>query len=106
MDTNTPASEQFLVAANAWVDAEAAADLLETTKSAVLAQMMQKLGDKLAINKAERNVKAGTEWYQHVTKIAKAREQANRCKVAMEYKRMKFAEWQSHEANERTIARL
>ena len=61
-----PLSEQFRIVAKRWVDCDAAANLLEETKSAVLAQMMAKLGD-MPVSRAEMNVKASDEWTEHIT---------------------------------------
>lgn len=105
MSDNLPLYEQYALAANRWVDAEAAASLLEDTKSAILAQMMAKHGD-IAINRAEQQVKSSPEWYAHVEGIIEARRQANHWKVQLEYIRMRFQEWQSQEANNRIEARL
>lgn len=105
MTDNLPFSEQFRIVAKQWVDADAAATLLEDTKSAVLAERMQDHAG-LAINRAEQLVKSSPEWRDHLEKIIAARKQANRFKVQMEYLRMKFSEWQSHEATKRTEARL
>jgi hypothetical protein len=105
MTANLPWSEQFRVVAKQWVDADAAATLLEDTKSAVLAERMQAHAD-LAVNRAEQIVKSSPEWRDHVEKMVNARKAANRLKVQMEYLRMKFSEWQSHEATKRTEARL
>lgn len=102
---NLPWSEQFRIVAKQWVDADAGATLLEDTKSAVLSERMQALGD-MAVSKAEAIVKASPEWRDHVTKTVEARKLSNRLKVQMEYLRMKFSEWQSHEATKRTEARL
>jgi hypothetical protein len=105
MNANLPWSEQFRVVAKQWVDADAAATLLEDTKSAVLAERMQAHAE-LAVNRAEQLVKSSPEWRDHVEKMVNARKAANRLKVQMEYLRMKFSEWQSHEATKRTEARL
>jgi hypothetical protein len=102
---NLPWSEQFRVVAKQWVDADAAATLLEDTKSAVLAERMQAHAE-LPVNRAEQIVKSSPEWRDHVEKMVNARKSANRLKVQMEYLRMKFSEWQSHEATKRTEARL
>jgi hypothetical protein len=51
-------------------------------------------------------VKSSPEWVDYVTKMAAQRKEANRRKVQLEYLRMKFSEWQSHEASARTEARL
>jgi hypothetical protein len=105
MTDNRPWSEQFRIVAKQWVDADAAATLLEDTKSAVLAERMQAHAD-LPVNRAEQIVKSSAEWRDHVEKMVNARKAANRLKVQMEYLRMKFSEWQSHEATKRTEARL
>ena len=52
-----PISEQFRIVAKAWADLDAAANLLEETKSAVLAQKMLALGD-MPVSKAERSERA------------------------------------------------
>ena len=102
---NLPWSEQFRVVAKQWCEADGAATLLEDTKSAVLAQRMAALGD-IPVNRAEQTVKASAEWLDHVTKICSARKQASLLKVQMEYLKMKFSEWQSHEATQRAERRL
>ena len=102
---NLPWSEQFRIVAKQWVDADAAASILEDTKSAVLSERMQALGD-MPVSKAESIVKASPEWRGHIEATVNARKAANRLKVQMEYLRMKFSEWQSHEATKRTEARL
>lgn len=104
-DSNLPWSEQFRIAANHWVDAEAAASLLEGTKSAFLAQKMADHAE-MPVSRAEMNVKSSPEWVDYVTKMAAQRKEANRRKVQLEYLRMKFQEWSSHEASARTEARL
>lgn len=104
-NANLPWSEQFRIVAKQWVDADAAASILEDTKSSILSQKMLALGD-MAVNKAEATVKASPEWRDHVVEMVEARKSANRLKVQMEYLRMKFSEWQSHEATKRTEARL
>lgn len=98
-------SEEFRITAKAWVDADSAANLLEETKSAILSQKMVALGD-MAVSKAEMQVKASPEWVDHITKMVKAREQANLLKVKLEWIRMKFSEQQSSEATARAERRL
>lgn len=100
-----PISEEFRLVAKAWVDAEAAASLLEETKSAVLAQKMAALGD-MPVNRAELTVKASQDWHEHLAKIGEARREANLRKVQMEYVRMKFSEWQAADANSRNERRM
>lgn len=102
---NLPWSEQFRIVAKQWVDADAAAALLEDTKSAVLSERMQSLGD-MPVSKAEAIVKASPEWRDFIAGMVSARKTANRLKVQMEYLRMKFQEWSSENANRRAEMRL
>jgi hypothetical protein len=102
---NQPISEQYRLTAKAWVEADGAASMLEETKSAVLSQMMARLGD-MPVSKAELQVKASPEWHDYVTKMVRAREAANLLKVKLEYIRMKFSEWQSFEATARAERRM
>lgn len=105
MTEETPLSEQWYKVAQEWVEAEGAASLLEDTKSSALSQQIAALGD-MPFNRAEATVKASPEWMDHLGEINKARTKANELKVHMEYLRMKFQEYQSAEANNRTQARL
>jgi uncharacterized coiled-coil DUF342 family protein len=105
MNSNNPISEQYRLASLKWVKANAAADLLEETKSAVLSQKMAALGD-MPVSHAERAVKSSPAWQEHIEKIVDARREANELKVEADYLRMKFYEWQSHEATARVEARL
>lgn len=105
MSNNLPVSEQYRIAAKDWVQREAAASILEETKSAVLAQRMAMLGD-MPVSRAEMTVKASKEWEEHVCAIVAAREAANLAKVKLEYLRMKFSEWQSNDATRRAEMRL
>lgn len=98
-------AEQFRIAAKDWVEKDSAANLLEQTKTAVLAQMISKFGD-IPHNKAEREVKASPEWLDHVTKMVKARQAANLARAKKEYINMKFSEWQSGEATKRAEMKL
>jgi len=102
---NTPWSEQFRIIAKQWVDADAAASLLEDTKSAVLAEMMQ-AHVELPVNRAEQIVKSSPEWRDHIEKMIAARKASNRLKVQLEFIRMKFAEEQSANATKRAEMRL
>lgn len=105
MNANIPLSEQWHLAAHRWADLESAASILEDTKSAVLAQMTSRLGD-MPVNRAEQTVKSSDEWRDHVAKIGRARLAANKAKIEMEYLKMRFAEWNSAEANHRAQARI
>ena len=105
MESNRPLSEIYSEVAAQWVDADAAANLLEGCKSAFLAEKMQ-LHGSLPVTKAESLVKASPEWRDYVEKAVAARKLANKFRVQMEQVKMRFQEWSSEEANERTKARL
>jgi putative sterol carrier protein len=105
VQANHPISEQYRLIAKDWVEKDSAANLLEETKSAVLSQMMARLGD-IPVSHAERAVKSSEEWMDFITKMVRAREAANLAKVRCEFIKMKFSEWQSHNANKRAEMRL
>ena len=109
MSDNRPISEQFRVVSKQWVDAEAAASLLEDTKSAVLSERMQALlrdEPGLAINRAEATVKASDEWKEWIEGMIEARKKANLLKVQLEYLRMRSGEQASYEATKRAEMKL
>lgn len=103
--SNMPVSEQYRLVAKEWVEADSAARLLEETKTAVLAQRMRALGDMPASH-SEREVKASDEWNDFISKMVRARTQANLKKVQLEYIRMQFSENQSFEATKRAEMKL
>jgi hypothetical protein len=105
MDNDIPLSEQYRVVAKAWVDADAAANLLEETKSAVLSRMMIACGD-MPVSRAEMQVKGSADWADFIKKMVEAREKAALLKVKLEYIKMKFHEWQSENATRRAEMRL
>jgi hypothetical protein len=104
-EAEQPLSERFRVAAKEWAAADAAANLIEETKSATLAKMMIELGD-LPVSRAEMIAKASAEWREHIKMMCDARAKATLLKVKLEYIRMRHSEWQSSEANARAERRL
>lgn len=105
MANEGPWSEHFRIAAKKWCDKDAAADLLEQTKSTVLSERMAALGD-MAVSKAEMIVKASQEWREFVEAMVTARREANLAKLELEWIRMKFSELQSKEANARAERKM
>ena len=105
MISNAQLSEQYRLAASDWVDADAAATILEELKSATLSQCMVALGD-MPVSRAEMQVKASPEWKAYVENMVAARKAANRMKVKLEELRMRHAEQQSAEASRRAEMRL
>lgn len=104
-DPNLPLSEQFRIIAKRWVDQDAAASLLEESKSAMLAQRMAALGD-MPVSKAEMQIKASDDWHEYIEKMVDERKKASLLKVQLEFIRMRFSEWQSHEATKRAEMKL
>lgn len=105
MDANLPLSEQFRLIAKKWIDADAAASILEETKSAFLAQKMAEQGD-VPVSRAEMAVKASSEWSLYVHDMVEARKKAALLKAQLEYIRMRFTEQQSVEATRRAEMKL
>lgn len=102
---NMPLSEQFRLVAKKWIDADAAASILEETKSAFLAKRMAEQGD-VPVSRAEMAVKASQEWAEYVESMVNTRKQAALLKAQLEYIRMKFTEQQSVEATRRAEMKL
>lgn len=100
-----PFSERFRLAAEDYVDKENAAQILEETKSLVMAQRQALLGD-IPVNRAEQTIKASPAWMEHVEKIVEARREANLAKVKMEVEKMRFHEAQSRAASIRAEMRI
>lgn len=104
-----PISEQFRIVAKQWVDADAAASLMEELKTTTLEKMKNDLiarDGPMPDNTATRLAKCDAAWEQYVREMCKHRADANRLKVQMEYIRMKHSEWQSAEATARAERRL
>lgn len=104
-----PISEQFRIVAKQWVDADAAASLMEELKTTTLEKMKNDLIERdgpMPDNTATRLAKCHPDWEQYLRDMCKHRADANRLKVQMEYIRMKHSEWQSAEATARAERRL
>jgi len=104
-DHNQTTAEIFLEAAERWVDAEAAAKLLEETKTAKLAEMKAAYGD-IPDSHAERKVKASRGWQEWIESMCNARKAANRAKVNMKYREMKHFQAQGSDATRRAEMRM
>ena len=103
--TNEPISEQYRLKAQEWVDADSAANILEESKSAVMAQKMAGYGD-IPVSKAELYVKSSQSWRDYLEAMVNARTKANHLKVEVEYIRMRYFEEQGMNANRRVEMRL
>jgi len=97
---NRPLSEIYAEAGEDWSSKEAAAQLLEETKSAIMAQRQAMLPE-MPVNRAEQIVKASPDWHDHIEKIVEARRVANLAKIELEVIRMRFNEQNNIQANAR-----
>lgn len=107
--TDLPISEQFRLVAKSWVEAQAAASIMEETKSAVLSQITVGIISKnigMAYNKAEMSAKSSLEYKDFIVQMVELRKTANLLKAQMEYIRMRHSEQQSFEATARSERRL
>lgn len=104
-ESDRPISEMFRVVAKQWVDADAAASLLEDTKQPLFSQLVLASTDT-SIARAEHTARASAAYKEHVEKITDARRKANLLKVQMRYLEMRFSEWQSGDANQRAERKM
>lgn len=107
-DNRSPA-EAWRDVAMAWADAEDAAQMLDETKSAILAQMVAmeiKADPKMSNAKAEMIVKSSDKWRRHVESIVRARTTANRARIERDYMKLVFMQWNNNEANHRAGSRM
>ena len=102
---NRPFSEIYAQAGEEWATLEAAAQILEDTKSSVMAQKQAELGP-IPVNKAEQTIKASPFWVGHIHKIVEARKQANIAKVNLDVVKMRYYENANKEANGRVEMRM
>jgi hypothetical protein len=105
MSDNLPFSEQYRLVAKQWVDADAAANLLEECKTPTLSQKMVALGD-MPVSRAEMLVKASDEWHEYIKIMVEARKRANLLRAQKDYIEMRAKEYQSAEASKRAEMRL
>lgn len=68
--------------------------------------MLDRRLGQVAFNRAEMQAKASQEWLEYITRMVKAREEANLAKVNLEFQRMRYGEQQSAEATARAESRL
>jgi hypothetical protein len=83
--------EKFRLVALKYVDADAAASLMEELKSTAMEERKSALiaerGD-MADNKAERLVKSSPDWRAYITEMCRLRSVANKYKLQLEVIRM------------------
>jgi hypothetical protein len=97
--------EQWRLAAEKWVELNARAELLEDLKSARFSELMQdqfNADAKVAVNRAEINVKASDGWREYIEGMVEARRRANQAKFERDALKMRFDKWQTRNAMKRT----
>lgn len=102
---NQPYSEIYRMAGEDWADKEAAAQMLEDSKSSVMAQWQIELGD-IPVNRAEQTVKASNRWRDYINDTVEARKAANKAKIYLESVKMRAMELHAAEANQRTEMKI
>lgn len=98
-------AEQYRVTAKQWADAEAAASLLEETKSCVLSELAAQ-ADVASIAGSEREARRSPAFRDHIDAMVAARRQANVKKVHLKYIEMLFYSRQGADADRRAEMRL
>lgn len=91
-----PLSEQYRLAANAWVKADGEARQLEERKSIRLEQLKNALilgGGPMPDNRAEREIKASEEWDRFIVEMVDARTRANALRVTVKEIEMQEREY-------------
>lgn len=109
MSNRRPQSELYREAASRWADLDSAARMLEESKTAVFSQMVNSLLSEFpqySMAKAEAKMKGTDAWQQYIDRMVRARTEANRAKIAVEYERMRFWEQSQDRADERYTARM
>jgi hypothetical protein len=104
-----PQSEVYREAYERWVAADAAARLLDETKSSVFAQRVleaMRSAPGVSMSKAEIEVRASAEWRDYLIKMTNAKTAANKAKIEVEFHRMKYWEATQDRADERFATRL
>ena len=105
MTDNRPLSQQWYEAATEWKNKDAASRLLDDTASAIFNQRCAALGD-IPVNRAEQTVKASKQHHDDIVTRVNAKTATNEAWIEMKYKEMQYGEWNSDQANERTMAKL
>ena len=108
MSNRRPQSELYREAASRWTDLDSAARMLEESKTAVFSQKVNELLREFpaySMAKAEARIKGGDDWQQYIDRMVRARTEANRAKIAVEFERMRFWEQSQDRADERFTAR-
>ena len=89
-----------------WVDCEAAANILEETKSIVLAELINQQPAGLGVAAKENAAKADPIYRLHITNMVTARKEANRARVKYKSAEMLAELRRSQESSKRAEMNL
>lgn len=95
--------ERLVREGDVWADALEAAELLEETKSSVLAELMSGLEGSMASREME--ARRNQKYKDHVTSMVKARKSANRAKVRFDAAKTWAELLRTKNANDRVTLR-
>lgn len=102
-----PYSEQYRLAAEDRVAKDAAASLLEETRSAVFSQRVMRLvAEGVPVSRAEHQARASLDNIDYVEKMVDARRVANLAKVKEKVLEMRYWEQQGANATRRAEMRM
>lgn len=104
-----PISEQYRLVAKKWVEADAAARILDEMKTTVLEQkktaFMQTHGD-MSDAKAERIIKSQPDWAEYIREMCDAKTSANLLRQQLAYLEMRHREFLMADARARAEMQL
>ena len=96
-------ADRFRAQGEKWADLHNAAQLLDDMKGVVFAQKVNALlanDPKMAVNRAENEIKSSDDWEEYVRSCVAASHQDNLAKIELEFMKMKLQEYQGQQANE------
>jgi hypothetical protein len=100
-----PISERYRLAALTWANLDSAARMLEEGKTTFLAQQKAVLGD-IPDSHAEKQVKASDQWATYIKNMVRAKTEATKARIEVDYLKMLFQEWISRDANARVERKM
>lgn len=106
--SDKPWSEQYRIVAKQYVDAKAAAKILEETKTAEFSRRVNEVleADKCPVNRAEAAVKGSDDWMNWLHEMVEARRKADLLSVQLTYIQMRFSEQQDKNATGRAEMKM
>lgn len=104
-----PISEQYRLVAKKWVDADAAARVMDEMKTTVLEQRktnFMRLHGDMSDAKCERIIKSEPSWEEYIREMCAAKTKANLLRQQLSYLEMRHREFLMADARARSEMRL